>query len=121
MNAQPLRFIEEPIEPRFNTPPLLDKKPGSPDAFIWKGTLYPIIEVLKEWVDYRRKGRMARNMMPTHAATAERRGSWGVGVFYFRVRTANGQIFDIYYDRAPKDVDHRKGEWFIFQELSSDF
>ena len=25
----------------------------------------------------------------------------------------SGQIFELYYDRAPKDVDNRKGGWFL--------
>jgi hypothetical protein len=28
-----------------------------------------------------------------------------------------GQIFDLYYDRAMKSVDKRKGQWFIYREL----
>ena len=28
-----------------------------------------------------------------------------------------GQIFDIYYDRAIKSVDDRKGEWVLYREL----
>jgi hypothetical protein len=75
-------------------------------------------EVLSEWHDYRRRGRMASNMQPAHAAAATRRGSWGVGQDYFRVRTADGRIFDLYYDRAPQDVDRRKGGWFLDKELS---
>jgi hypothetical protein len=72
-----------------------------------------------EWHDYRRKGQMARNMRPEHAATAAQRGSWGVGQAYFRVRTDQGRWFDLYYDRAPKGVDERKGAWFLDRELVS--
>ncbi|RPI32643.1 MAG: hypothetical protein EHM70_08415 [Chloroflexota bacterium] len=120
MNARPIRFISEPVEVRFDKPPMIEKKPGPPDEFIWRGTTYRIVEILSEWIDYQRRGRMARNMMPTHAATASRRGSWGVGLFYFRVRTSSNQVFDLYYDRSPKNVDNRKGNWFLFQELASD-
>jgi hypothetical protein len=28
------------------------------------------------------------------------------------------RIFDIYYDRAMKNVDERKGQWFIYRELA---
>lgn len=115
---KPLRFISEPIEAHFDKPPTLEKKPGAPDAFTWRGELYRVVEVLEQWVDYTRRGRMARNMQPQHAAAAARRGSWGVGLFYFRLKTDSGRIFDIYYDRAPKGVDNRKGEWFLFQELA---
>jgi len=115
--SRPIRFISEPIEAHFLEPPALEKKPGPPNSFTWRGEVYKVVEVLSEWVDYTRKGRMARNMQPQHAAVASRRGSWGVGLFYFRVRTETGRIFDLYYDRAPKDADHRKGEWFLYQEL----
>jgi len=61
---------------------------------------------------------MARNMQPAHAAVAAERGSLGVGRFYFRVRVDTGQVFDLYYDRAIKDVDDRLGHWFLYRELS---
>jgi len=118
MEIKPLKFISEPVEVQFREPPLLEKMPGPPDAFAWRGKNYPIAEVMSEWHDYRRSGRIARNMQPEHASTAERRGSWGVGRDYYRVRTQDGRIFDLYYDRAPKDVDRRKGGWFLDKELT---
>ena len=60
---------------------------------------------------------MAKNMRPAHAATAATRGSLNVGRYYFRVEVNTGQIFDIYYDRAMKNVDDRKGQWFLYREL----
>ncbi|HJS28561.1 MAG TPA: DUF6504 family protein [Anaerolineales bacterium] len=118
MTLQPIRFIGEPIEPLFAHPPPLEKKPGCPDGFIWGGQTFSVAELLSEWYDFSRKGRMAQNMQPQHAARASRRGSWGVGQYYFRVRTSDGRIFDLYYDRAPKSVDERKGGWFLFRELA---
>ena len=73
---------------------------------------------LSEWVDFTRRGRMARNMAPVHAAVAAERGSLGVGRFYFRVRVETGQVFDLYYDRRINDVDDRLGHWFLYRELS---
>ena len=115
---EPVQFICETISVGFDHPPMLEKKPGCPDEFIWREQRFRVIELLAEWHDYKRRGRMARNMLPTHAATAERSGSWGVGQAYYRVRTSDGRIFEIYYDRAPKDAGQRKGEWFIYRELS---
>jgi hypothetical protein len=63
---------------------------------------------------------MARNMQPQHAAVAEKRGSWGVGRDYYRVRTRKGRVFELYFDRAPKDVDRRKGAWFLYRELGAE-
>lgn len=117
MDLQPVHFISEPIEVHFDQPPALEKKPGCPQAFTWRGKTFCIVEMLSEWHDYRRRGRMARNMRPTHAEVAAGRGSWGVGQDYFRVRTDQGRFFDLYYDRAPKDADRRKGAWFLDKEL----
>ena len=114
---RPLRFIGEPIEVEFDQPPALEKKPGCPNRFVWRGETYTIVETLSEWHDYGRKGRMAKNMQPAHAAVAAQRGSWGVGRYYFQARTTTGQIFEFYYDRAPKSADKRKGEWFLVSEL----
>ena len=111
------RFIGDEIEVEFDQPPMLEKKPGCPDRFQWQGEIFDVSKMLKEWHDYRRRGRMARNMQPAHAAIAEKRGSWGVGRDYFRVATTGGRIFELYYDRAPKDADRRKGAWFLYREL----
>jgi len=114
--AKPVRFIDEPIQVIFDKPPLYEKKPECPDGFTWQGTTYRIVELLEAWADFTRRGRMARNMQPQHAAVASHRGSWGVGRFYFRVKVDSGQIFELYYDRAPKDVDARKGGWVLVSE-----
>ncbi|HEX2979891.1 MAG TPA: DUF6504 family protein [Anaerolineaceae bacterium] len=123
MSLQPVHYIGEAIQPIFDQPPALEKKPDCPDGFTWRGETLRVVELLEEWVDYSRRGRMARNMQPQHAAVASSRGSWGVGRFSYRVRVADGRIFEIYYDRAPKDVDSRKGVWMLvgeFQELNFD-
>ena len=115
---KPLRFIGEPVDVYFDKPPMLEKKPGPPSGFNWRGDKFVIVELLSEWHNYGRRGRMARNMRPSHAASASVRGSWGVGQDYFRVRTADNRFFDLYYDRAPKSVDERKGAWFLDRELA---
>ena len=64
---------------------------------------------------------MARNMSPAHLAAASRRGSWGVGPDYYRVRTQSSQVFDLYYDRAPTKAGDRKGGWFLYREMSDTY
>jgi hypothetical protein len=113
------RFIAEEITAEYNTPPTLEKKPGCPDRFVWGEETFEVVEMLYEWHDYRRRGRMARNMQPQHLQVAEQRGSWGVGRDYFRVKVANGRIFELYFDRAPKGSDLRKGAWFLYRELDA--
>ena len=113
----PLKFIGESIEAMFDTPPTLTKRPGCPDSFVWRGETFEIDEKLSEWHDYSRKGRMAHNMREEHAETASRRGSWGVGRFYFRVLTDADRIFDLYYDRAPSHAGDRSGSWHLYREM----
>jgi len=110
------RFIGESIEPEFRGQPLLAKKAGCPFAFRWRGERFPVTEMLSEWHDYARRGRMADNMTPVHALAAERRGSRGVGRDYFTVRTGGGRVFTLYYDRAPRDCADQAGEWILLEE-----
>jgi len=123
-----IHFYDAPIEVVYDKPPVYEKTPDCPNGFTWEEKTYRIIETLSEWSDFTRRGKYARNMRPTHAAVASNRGSLNVGRFYFRVRavlssspTAGqsvGQIFDLYYDRAMKNVDERKGQWFLYRELA---
>lgn len=117
MELTPLHFLDQPIEPVFDTPPAREKTPDCPNGFIWEGKTYCVTEMLSAWTDFKRRGRMAQNMRPEHASVAASRGSLNVGRFYFRVKVDSGQIFDIYYDRAMKNVDERKGQWLVYREL----
>lgn len=117
MALRPLQFIGQEIRVDFDREPALEKRPPAPDRFIWEGQTHLVESVLSEWQDFSRRGRMARNMQPHNAAKAIRRGSWGVGRYYFRVSTTSSRIFDLYYDRAPKNVEDRKGSWYLDREM----
>jgi len=114
---KPLHFIGSPIEVQFDKEPLHKKRPPCPDRFIWDEKLFHVEDKVGEWHDYSRSGHMTHNMRPANMSKALRRGSWGVGRFYFRVQTVNGQIFDLYYDRAPKDASNRVGSWYLYREM----
>jgi len=114
---KPIKFIGEEVEVIFKKPPQLAKKPGCPDGFLWQDETFHITELLSEWSDFTRRGRFARNMQPHNQRKAVRRGSLGVGRYYFQVRTNGGRIFELYYDRAPKSVDDKLGSWSLFREL----
>ncbi len=113
----PIRFIDQEIEVNFVRPPSLAKKPDAPDAFHWEGERFRVDEVLSSWFDVQRRGRMAKNMRPHNLRSASKWGSWGVGRYYFRVRTSQGRVFDLYYDRAPQKAADRSGHWFLWREL----
>ncbi len=113
MGTEPLHFIGEPIEVVFSEEPALEKTPHCPTGLFWRDEYYRIVELLQAWNEFGRRGKSSHTMRPEHAAVAAKRGSWGVGRFYFRVRVEDGRIFEIYYDRAPKNSDDRKGHWFL--------
>lgn len=119
MEFTPLHFLDQPIEVRFDTPPIREKAPDCPNGFIWEGKTYRVTAMLSAWTDFTRRGRMAKNMRPAHAAAAATHGSLNVGRYYFRVQVESGQVFDIYYDRAMKSVDERKGQWFVYREMGA--
>jgi len=114
------RFLLDPITVSWDEAPLLEKKPRCPDRFTWLDRQFEIVELLGEWRDYRRRGRMASNMQPAHAQRARLRGSRGVGRFYFRVRVRGGRIYDIYFDRAAAGSDPAAKGWFISREIESE-
>jgi len=104
---------------RFDAAPVRQKKPHCPDGFTWEDKDYRVTGKLSEWVDFSRRGRMARNMQPAHATVAAEHGSLGVGRFYFRVQVETGQVFDLYYDRQINNVDDRLGHWFLYREMTA--
>jgi len=139
MEFTPLHFFDQPIEPVFDVPPAREKVPDCPNGFIWDSKTYRVVEMLSAWTDFTRRGKMTRNMRPAHATVASTRGSLNVGRYYFRVRVqlvlpgssiaehprgtagqSESQVFDIYYDRAMKNVDDRKGQWFVYREMGED-
>jgi hypothetical protein len=111
------RFIGEPIRVVFEREPLLSKKPECPCQFEWKGQKFQILEVLAEWHVYPQRGAGEANRENPTSGKSIQRGSWGVGKTFFRVRTATGRVFVLYYDRAPRDADDRSGTWLLREEV----
>jgi hypothetical protein len=114
---RPSTFFSARIEVSFTVNPLFSKHPQAPAVFIFNKQKHTIQQVLSEWHSFERTGRMALNMKTAHLEEASRKGSWGVGRFYFRVRTNKNRYFDLYYDRAPESASDRKGHWFLWREL----
>jgi hypothetical protein len=118
-----MEFYADEIEVRFDQEPVFEKKPGRPSAFAWRGHEYLVVEVLKEWHDYRKRGKSEvlyeRERGSYWVKKSQRRGSWGVGRDYYRVRTDGGEVFDIYYDRAPKGRDG-SGQWILSRQMKGE-
>jgi hypothetical protein len=109
----PSSLIDEPIEVAFAKEPTFEKCPDCPKAFTWRGETHAIVKLLSERQDNERRGRYANNMTPEHLSLAQRMGSWGVGRYSFTVEVEGGRIFEIYYDRSPRNAGDRKGHWVI--------
>jgi len=107
------QFISEKIEVEFDKEFVLEKKPPCPISYKWRGEIFCVNELISSWFDYERKGTKAKNMRITHLVRARKKGSWGVGRFYFKVKDEFGKIVVIYYDRSPKNVFDKKGRWIL--------
>ena len=81
-----------------------DDKTREPAGFRWKKKEYNIKEVLSSWSDWKfPKG-------------SPKRKSWRLRHHrvYYRIRTADDQVFEIYFDRKTKKED---GEWVLCRRL----
>ncbi len=116
----PLHFIGEEVQVSFDRQPALLKVPHAPSGFRWHGRYHRVEAVLSSWFDYGRRSAKSKKSGPEQQVSAARMGSWGVGRFYFRVRDQDGRVFDLYYDRSPKDASDRLGHWFLWRELEAD-
>ena len=97
----------------------LEKKPPAPHAFQWQDKSHRVTEMLANWHRYGKPEIRTQGGRPPYFVRSGRtQGSWGQGRVYFRVRTEEGRLFDIYYDRAPKG-QRRAGAWFLWRELSA--
>ncbi len=117
-------FIGAAIQVLYDQPPAFEKRPGPPNGFVWEGKTFKVTAVLREWHDYDLRGKSlsfyVKEQGSYRAKAAKRRGTWGVGRDYFRVRTESGEVFDLYYDRDPGGPGGRKGSWFLFQQILDD-
>jgi hypothetical protein len=112
-----MRFVGVEISVELPEGMVLEKKPPVPRAFVWDGERYEVVEMLAEWHRYGRPEiRTQGGRPPYYVRSGRTQGSWGQGRAYYRVRTASGDLFDLYYDRAPKG-QQRSGSWFLWRAL----
>lgn len=113
-----MQFIGREISVRLPQGFSLEKKPPVPEAFECQGKSYLVNEMLAMWHRYGKPDiRTQGGRAPYFVRSGRTQGSWGQGRVYYRVRTDEGRLFDLYYDRAPKG-QRRAGAWFLWRELS---
>ena len=82
-----------------------DEKTKNPALFWWKDKEYNIKEVLSSWPDWK------------FSAGAPKRKNWRLRHHrvYYRIKTEDEEIFEIYLDRKTKKED---GEWVLYRKLN---
>jgi len=114
-----MQFIGREISVKLPSGFSLEKKPPVPDTFNWHGKIHSVVEMLANWHRYGKPEiRTQGGRAPYFVRSGRSQGSWGQGRVYYRVRTEEGRLFDLYYDRAPKG-QRRAGAWFLWRELSA--
>ena len=72
----------------------------------------------KEWHNYDNHGRIKKFYSQRRGNAPEmnpRKGSWGVGRDYYRVKTDTGEVFVIYYDRQLKKQKRVSGYYWKWE------
>ena len=109
-------FISAEIRAIFARQPIILKRAGVPDAFIWEGQRFEVAELLAEWHDYDKERRELGATRRSQTQLNRQHGSWGLGRDYYRVRTTDDRYFELYYDRRPKSRAII-GVWVLYREL----
>ena len=78
-----------------------------PVSFTLDGTEHAVVEVLESWPDYG-FGNAPRKR--THWWQRHHRN-------YYRVKTTQGEIFEIYYDRGTSLAHPERKKWFLTRQL----
>jgi hypothetical protein len=108
-------FISAVIEALFHREPAIKKRAGPPDAFVWDGRRFEVVEVLSEWHDYDKRREIGETRR-SQSQLYRQRGSWGLGRDWYRVQTGEGRLFDLYYERRPRSRTVI-GSWVLYCEL----
>jgi hypothetical protein len=93
------RFIDDRIEVE------LEGTIRQPRAIVWRGARIKVADILHVWSDW------GFSVAATQRNWRTRRHR-----NYYRIRTEDGRLFEIYLDRGTKPG---REAWFLFQELDS--
>jgi hypothetical protein len=99
----PEQFIGESIQPvkgSSDTVSMAAGGPGLPGRFRWRGDEYAVKEVLDTW----------RELSSCRHGSAEQY----VRKHWFRVRTSNGGIMKLYFERQARSKREAKRRWWLY-------
>ena len=98
----PSSFVSEPIVPvpgTFDPSGMLRGEPGLPGKFRWRRKEFTVAQELKRWRD--------------HGDCRNGSGERYVRKHGFRIRTTDGDIFRLYFQRTVGRGKMPKQRWFI--------
>ena len=96
-------FVSEPIKPvegTFDAAAMSRGEPGLPGRFIWRDKEYTVADVLEVW----------KEQGPCESGGPEQylRKHW------YRIRTGDGLIMTIYFERQPRSKSQNKMRWWLY-------
>jgi phosphoribosylglycinamide formyltransferase-1 len=102
-------FISEQILPvagTFDPAAMAKGAPALPGRFCWRNTEYTVAEVIKTW----------KESGPDKGPTSQMylRKHW------FELRTTDGTIMTIYFERQPRSKHQAKKRWWLYSILVRD-
>ncbi len=102
-------FVSEPIKPvagTFEPDAMTRGEPGLPGRFIWRDKEYEVADVLEVW----------KELGPCKSGGPEKylRKHW------FRIRTVNGLIMTIYFERQPRAKSQSKMRWWLYTVIGKE-
>jgi phosphoribosylglycinamide formyltransferase-1 len=99
----PEEFVSEPLRPEpgaFTSHTAGAGEPALPVRFTWRKTPYEVVEVLKVWKSYGDdRGSSSERYLRRH---------------WYRIRTTDGTVMTIYFDRQPTSFRKRHQRWWIY-------
>ena len=97
------QFVGEPLEPvsrSLSTRRMAIGAPGLPRRFRWRGREYRVAETLDAW----------KETGPCTSGGPERY----VRKHWFRVRTEDGSVMKIYFERQARSGRQKRTRWWVY-------
>jgi hypothetical protein len=100
-------FISEPIKPvelGVGTT-VVAGEPILPHSFVWRGQTYIVDQVIEKWKESSPCRNGANEMY--------------VRKHWYRIRTTDGLVMDIYFERQPASKRQAKQRWWLYTVTTS--
>jgi hypothetical protein len=95
-----------PVAGTFDTGAMARGEPGLPARFVWRKKEYIVAEILGKW----------KETSPCRSGGKERY----VRKHWYKVRTANGLIMRIYFERKSMPRSQRQVRWWLYSLCGGD-